>query len=1543
MKGVEGITVDDPDDLFDLCRQSLAGASDCFAAVLFSTFNETTVEYSIAMDESALAYSASNGGWGDHTPNSRMNRLIFPLQWALDSHIGNFSTAIPPSTLPWSGLFGPNANLLEFSSQSSLSGQPTNGPYWLSLVSWFVAPVFFLILIGVVYHLATFVATERQTTISELMAAQNVTATPRILSTLLTFYLIYFPGFLICSILFTQILFTRTSDILFLFITLLAGAAVVTSSHFVASFFGKAQLAGLYCSTLAIALAFVTLSAALRYTPPQTEIMALSLIFPPACFANFISDVARREFLLRAFSLSNIPPIILSDETIDIQKINGYLYIVFFVVQIVVYTAGTYAVERGLWGVARKFERIPADSDIALRCTGLSKTYHGKRRWYFPFVRKGEPVLAVANLNIEVKKGSVTFLLGPNGGGKTTTLKCVAGMISMDSGSTLALNEAGVVFGICPQTNVFWDNLTVQEHIKIWRKLKTASFEDVQVDDDDILAECDLVEKVQAPAKTLSGGQMRKLQLAIAFVGGSKVCCIDEASSGLDPLSRRNIWNIIQKGHSRRTILVTTHFLDEADILADHIAIVYKGRLVCEGPSTSLKARYGDDYIIRSENEVDSDALVWRSSSSTEATKKLLELEAVTEDTTYDVKFPTLEQVFLKVTSDSNTAIHDNGGDGIAGEEELSTVIDEKIFALENEAPPDIDLDVGHSVGLARQVAALFRKRYTLLLQKAGWISYSINLVIPIIIAAALVKFMYRFDPLQTCEVNNLLLRNASASETNFGQVNYGSNFPVFAPLDQGEAPEVYPEDMYNPQPSTIIGPESAFTGAVQDDLYLFNIPSIFIADYSDTTNASWQDSEALSTRVFVNSTDDMIIQITNYSGTGYQGFGVFAPTPETATLYYNDYDQISQYGMNMLGLTLVTNRIANATTSTGLARKVSAEIRTMRTAPSNVSFFTMPIAILICLSFIVASSIAVIYPAFEKNNRVRALQYCNGVSPFALWFGYLLFDMQLIIIQAVFVWGLLFVGPLSKLWYESNYVLGAFILFGIATYLGTYFISLFLKKAAFAIAAGIHTLLFVLYVVAYVMNQSFGNTANLHETYSSLQYGLGLSSPAANLARALFVASNSFEVLCGKYGTADVSAPFAYVRYGSVYTNLLLQILFLVICLSVHEYGSADWIRRNITHRGIPARLHYIIESDTAVASSAPAENEKALATTSTTNPEILTVSRISKFFGKLFAVENVSFDISANQTLALLGGNGAGKTTVINMIRGELKPNFGDIHLDGVSVLKQPHKARLHMGVCPQDDAIDNLTMRQTLSFYATVKGLKNVAGNVEKVLSALNIKIYESVSVKDLSGGTRRKLSVAIALLGNPRILLLDEPSTGQDAGAKRILWKALRDISRGRAILLTTHSMEEAEALATDVAIMGTRMLAKGTLGSLQDRYGGLFSVRAVRAQGVSALDVQRLVGECFGAGVSGYFDVNGQVGFGLPHEKEKLGSIMRAMEGLMGVVVEEESHESEGPRVGGSAVMKSGPRKVIEDYTVTGPTLEEVFMNVAREAGTVGGV
>jgi ATP-binding cassette subfamily A (ABC1) protein 3 len=151
------------------------------------------------------------------------------------------------------------------------------------------------------------------------------------------------------------------------------------------------------------------------------------------------------------------------------------------------------------------------------------------------------------------------------------------------------------------------------------------------------------------------------------------------------------------------------------------------------------------------------------------------------------------------------------------------------------------------------------------------------------------------------------------------------------------------------------------------------------------------------------------------------------------------------------------------------------------------------------------------------------------------------------------------------------------------------------------------------------------------------------------------------------------------------------------------------------------------------------------------------------------------------------------------------------------------------------------------------------------------------------------------------------------------------------------------MEEAEALATNVAIMGTRMLASGTLNSLQETYGGVFGIRAVRVPEISAEDTEKMVTEKFGNMVSNYEDSHGQISFNLPHDKRALGSIMRVMESLKGDVIEDEDESGENAAGGSSAVVDEGRVKVLQDYTVTGPTLEEVFMNVARESGISGGV
>jgi ATP-binding cassette subfamily A (ABC1) protein 3 len=145
------------------------------------------------------------------------------------------------------------------------------------------------------------------------------------------------------------------------------------------------------------------------------------------------------------------------------------------------------------------------------------------------------------------------------------------------------------------------------------------------------------------------------------------------------------------------------------------------------------------------------------------------------------------------------------------------------------------------------------------------------------------------------------------------------------------------------------------------------------------------------------------------------------------------------------------------------------------------------------------------------------------------------------------------------------------------------------------------------------------------------------------------------------------------------------------------------------------------------------------------------------------------------------------------------------------------------------------------------------------------------------------------------------------------------------------------MEEAEALATNVAIMGTRMLAKGTLSSLQEEYGALYSVRAVRVPGAPREEVESLVRESFGEQIVNYEDRHGQVSFNLPHDKSALGKILKALEQLKGNAIE-------GQTVGtGGGSSDLSEMKVLEDYTLTPPTLEEVFMQVAREADSVEGV
>ena len=235
---------------------------------------------------------------------------------------------------------------------------------------------------------------------------------------------------------------------------------------------------------------------------------------------------------------------------------------------------------------------------------------------------------------------------------------------------------------------------------------------------------------------------------------------------------------------------------------------------------------------------------------------------------------------------------------------------------------------------------------------------------------------------------------------------------------------------------------------------------------------------------------------------------------------------------------------------------------------------------------------------------------------------------------------------------------------------------------------------------------------------------------------------------------------------------------------------------------------------------------------TSSTTDG--LRVLHATKAFGSNVAVQDVTFGVKRGEVFALLGPNGAGKSTTISLIRGDMNPSprSGEIFIDAIPLSKHRALARNSLGVCPQVDACDQMTVLEHLRFYARVRGVTDVEHDVGEVLRAVGLESFQFRMAAKLSGGNKRKLSLAIALMGNPSVLLLDEPSSGMDVCAKRIMWRTLASVIPGRSLVLTTHSMEEADALADRAGIMGKKLLALGSSEYLRRKYGGRWHVHLI---------------------------------------------------------------------------------------------------------------
>lgn len=238
-----------------------------------------------------------------------------------------------------------------------------------------------------------------------------------------------------------------------------------------------------------------------------------------------------------------------------------------------------------------------------------------------------------------------------------------------------------------------------------------------------------------------------------------------------------------------------------------------------------------------------------------------------------------------------------------------------------------------------------------------------------------------------------------------------------------------------------------------------------------------------------------------------------------------------------------------------------------------------------------------------------------------------------------------------------------------------------------------------------------------------------------------------------------------------------------------------------------------------------------------SATCTDTVQVRDVYKSYGLVKAVKGITFGIDVGTCFGLLGINGAGKTTTFSMLTGEVLPTKGQLVVDGHDVVQEPEKIKRLVGYCPQFDALwDKLTAREHLQLYGAVKGVRNdkMKQEVDSILSRMGLNEFADKLAGGFSGGNKRKLSVGCALIGNPRIVFLDEPSTGMDPVARRQMWGIIAQVTtrdKSCCTILTTHSMEECEALCTRICIMvAGRLKCIGSGQHLKARFAKSFTMQ-----------------------------------------------------------------------------------------------------------------
>uniref|UniRef100_F7GN02 Cholesterol transporter ABCA5 n=1 Tax=Callithrix jacchus TaxID=9483 RepID=F7GN02_CALJA len=1357
------------------------------------------------------------------------------------------------------------------------------------------------------YFLAIHIVAEKEKKIKEFLKIMGLHDTAFWLSWVLLYTsLIFLMSLLMAVIATASLLFPQSSSIVIFLLFFLYGLSSVFFALMLTPLFKKSKHAGIVEFFVTVAFGFIGLMIILIESFPKS----LVWLFSPFCHCTFVIGIAQVMYLEdfnEGALFSNLTagpyPLII---TIIMLTLNSIFYVLLAVYldQVIpgefgLRRSSLYFLKPSYWSKSKRnykelsegnvngnvnFSEIiePVSSEFvgkeAIRISGIQKTYR----------KKGENVEALRNLSFDIYEGQITALLGHSGTGKSTLMNILCGLCPPSDGFASIYGhrvseidemfEARKMIGICPQLDIHFDVLTVEENLSILASIKGIPANNIIQEVQKVLLDLDMQTIKDNQAKKLSGGQKRKLSLGIAVLGNPKVLLLDEPTAGMDPCSRHIVWNLLKYRKANRVTVFSTHFMDEADILADRKAVISQGMLKCVGSSIFLKSKWGIGYRL---------SMYIDKFCATESLSSLVKqhipgatlLQQNDQQLVYSLPFKDMDKfsgLFSALDSHSNLGIISYGVSMTTLEDvflklEVEAEIDQADYSVFTQQPLEEEMDSKSFDEMEQSLLILSETKASLVSTMSLWKQQMYTIA----------KFHFFTLKRESKSVRSVLLLLLIFFAVQIFM------FLVHHSFKNAVVPIKLVPDLYFLKPGdkphkykTSLLLQNSTDSDISELISFFTSQNIMVTMFNDSDYVSVAPHSA-ALNVMRSEKDYIFAAVFNST--------MVYSLPILVNIISNYY----LYHLNMTETIQIW--------STPFFQEITDIV------------FKIELYFQAALLGIIVTAMPP-YFAMEnaENHKIKAYTQLklSGLLPSAYWIGQAVVDIPLFFIILTLMLGSLLAFHYGLYFYTVKFLAVVFCLIGYvpSVILFTYIASFTFKKI-------LHTKEFWSFI--------YSVTALACIAITEITFFMGYT--IATILHYAFCIIVPIYPLLG-----------CLISFIKPYVQCVLWIFLLQYYEK--KYGGRsirkDPFFRNLSkkskNRKFPEPPNNEDEDEDVKAERLKVK-ELMSCQCCEEKPSIM-ISNLHKEYDdkkdfllsrkvKKVATKYISFCVKKGEILGLLGPNGAGKSTIINILVGDIEPTSGKVFLgDYSSETSEEDDSIKCMGYCPQINPLwPDTTLQEHFEIYGAIKGMSasDMKEVITRITNALDLKEHLQKTVKKLPAGIKRKLCFALSMLGNPQITLLDEPSTGMDPKAKQHMWRAIRTAfkNKKRAAILTTHYMEEAEAVCDRVAIMVSGQLrCIGTVQHLKSKYGKGYFLEIKLKDWVENLEVDRLQREIkyIFPNASRQESFSSILAYKIP--KEDVQSLSQSFFKL-----EEAKHAF-----------------AIEEYSFSQATLEQVFVELTKE-------